>query len=48
MRRGGARNMYGEKRDVNRVLVWKPEGKRSLGRTTRSWENNSKIDLQEV
>ena len=26
----------------------KPEGKRSLGRTRRRWEDNSKMDLQEV
>jgi len=26
----------------------KPEGKRPLGRTTRRWENNIKMDLQEV
>ena len=31
-----------------RVLVGKPEGKRSLGRPRRRWEDNSKIDLQEV
>ena len=26
----------------------KPEGKRSLGRTRRRWEDNIKMDLQEV
>ena len=31
-----------------RVLVGKPEGKRPLGRPRRRWENNIKIDLQEV
>ena len=36
----------GEKRGVYRVLVGKPEGKRSLGRPRRRWENN--MDLQEV
>jgi hypothetical protein len=45
---GGACNKCGEKGDVYRVLVWKPEGKRPLGRTTRIWEDNIKIDLQEV
>jgi len=35
-------------RVVNRVLVEKPEGKRSLGRPKRRWENNKKMDLQEV
>jgi len=38
----------GEKRGVYRVLVAKPEGKRPLGRPRRRWENNIKIDLQEV
>ena len=31
-----------------RVSVWKPEGKRPLGRTRRKWENNIKMDRQEV
>jgi hypothetical protein len=30
------------------VLVEKAEGKRSLGRTRRRWEDNIKMDLQEV
>jgi hypothetical protein len=38
----------GERRSVHRVLVGKPEGKRPLGRTKRSWENNIKTDLQKV
>jgi len=38
----------GEKRDVYRVLVGKPEGKRPLGRPRRRWEDNIKMDLQEV
>jgi len=38
----------GEKRGVYRVLVGKPEGKRPLGRPRRTWEDNIKIDLQEV
>jgi len=33
---------------VHRVLVGKPEGKRSLGRPRRRWEDNIKMDLQEV
>jgi hypothetical protein len=37
-----------EDRDVHRVLVEKPEGKSPLGRTKRRWEDNIKIDLQEV
>ena len=39
---------YGEKRGVYRVLVGKPGGKRPLGRHRRRWEDNIKIDLQEV
>ena len=38
----------GERRGVYRVLLWKPEGKRTLGRPKHRWENNIKIDLQEV
>jgi len=30
------------------ALVWKPEGKRPLGRSRRRWEENIKMDLQEV
>jgi hypothetical protein len=38
----------GERRGVYRVLVGKPEGKRPLGRHMRRWEDNIKMDLQEV
>jgi len=38
----------GERRGVYRVLVGKPEGKRPLSRPRRRWEDNIKIDLQEV
>ena len=38
----------GEWRDVYRVLVGKPEGKRPLGRPMRRWEEKIKMDLQEV
>ena len=38
----------GEKRVVYRVLVGKTEGKRQLGRSRRRWEDNIKLDLQEV
>ena len=31
-----------------RVLVGKPEGKRPLGRRRRRWEDNMKVDIQEV
>jgi hypothetical protein len=33
---------------VHRVLVGKPEGRRPLGRPRRGWEDNIKMDLQEV
>jgi hypothetical protein len=38
----------GEGRGLYRVLVGKPEGKRQLGRPRRRWEDNIKMDLQEV
>ena len=38
----------GERRGVYRVLVGKPEGKRPLRRPRRRWEDNIKMDLQEV
>ena len=38
----------GEGRVVDRVLIGKPEGKRPLGRPRRRWEDNIKMDLQEV
>jgi hypothetical protein len=38
----------GEGRGVYRVVVVKPEGKRTLGRPRRRWENNNRLDLQEV
>ena len=38
----------GEGRVVHRVLVGKPERKRPLGRRRRRWEDNIKMDLQEV
>jgi hypothetical protein len=37
-----------ERRGVHRVLVGKPEGKKPLGRPRRRWEDNIKMDLQEV
>ena len=38
----------GEDRVVQRLLVGKPEGKKPLGRPRRRWEDNIKMDLQEV
>jgi hypothetical protein len=40
--------VWGEDRSVHRVLVGKPEEKRPLGRPRRRWEDNIKMDLQEV
>jgi hypothetical protein len=38
----------GEKRNVYRLLVGKPEGKRPLGRPRRRWVDNIRMDLGEV
>ena len=38
----------GERRDVYRVLAEKPEVKRPLGRPRHRWEDEIKVDLQEV
>jgi hypothetical protein len=38
----------GEGRGVYRVLDGRPEGKRTLGRLRRTWEDNIKMDLMEI
>jgi len=38
----------GERRGTYGVLVGKPEGKRSLGRPRRRWEDNIKMNLKKV
>ena len=48
MRWAGHVARMGEGRGVHRVLVGKPEGKRTLGRPRRRWEDNIKMDLREV
>jgi len=48
MRWAGHVARIGEGRGVHRVIVRKPEGKRSLGRPRRRWEDNIKMDLREV
>jgi hypothetical protein len=48
MRWAGHVARMGEDRGVHRVLVGKPEGKTRLGRPRRRWEDNNKMDLQEV
>jgi hypothetical protein len=45
---GAACNTYGERIGAYRVLVGRPEGGKSLERPRRRWEDNIKIDLQEV
>jgi hypothetical protein len=37
-----------EKRNAYRILVGKPEGKRSLGSLRRRWVDNIKVDLRET
>jgi hypothetical protein len=39
---------FGKDRVVHRVLVGKPEGDTALGRQRTRWEDNIKMDLQEV
>ena len=48
MRWAGHVARMGEGRGVYRVLVGIPEGKRPLGRPRRRWEDNIRMDLQEV
>jgi len=48
MRWAGHVASMGEGRGVYRVLVGRPEGKRPMGRPRPRWEDNIKIDLQEV
>ena len=48
MRLVGHLARMGEGRVVHRVLVGKSEGKIPLGRPRRRWEDNIKMDFQEV
>ena len=45
---GEACSMYGERRGAYRFLVGKPERKRLFGKPRPRWEDNIKIDIQEV
>jgi hypothetical protein len=45
---GRACSTNGEKRKPYRILVGKPERKKSLGRPRRRWEGNIKIDFREI
>jgi hypothetical protein len=38
----------GERRRAFRILVWKPERKKPLGRLIRRWEDNITMDLKSV
>jgi hypothetical protein len=38
----------GEKKGAYRILVMRPEGRRPLGKPKRRWEDNIKMDLQEL
>jgi hypothetical protein len=48
MRRAGHVAWMGEKRNMYRLLVGKPEGKRPLGRPRRRWMDNIKMGLIEI
>jgi hypothetical protein len=48
MRWAGHVPRMGERGSIYRVLVGKPEGKRPPGRPRRRWEDNIKMDFQEV
>jgi hypothetical protein len=48
MRWAGDVTRMGEKTNVYRILVGKPEGKRPPGRPRRSWVDNIKMDLREI
>jgi hypothetical protein len=48
MRSAGHVAQMGEEKAVYRALVGKPEGKRPLARPRHRWEDNIKMDLQEV
>jgi hypothetical protein len=43
---GRACSTHGEKSNVYRILVVKPEGKRPLERPRRRWEDNIRMDLR--
>jgi hypothetical protein len=48
MRWAGHVARMGEVRGAYNILVWRPEGKRPLGRSRRRWEDNIKMDLREI
>jgi hypothetical protein len=48
MRWAGQVARIGEVRGAHNILVWRPEGRRPLGRPRRRWEENIKMDLREI
>jgi hypothetical protein len=48
MRQAGHVARMGERRNVYRILVGKPEGRRPLGRPRRRWVDNIKMDHREI
>jgi hypothetical protein len=48
IRWAGYEACMGEKKNICRMLVGKPEGKRPLGRCRHGWEDNIKINLREI
>jgi hypothetical protein len=48
MRLAGQVTRLGEKRNADRILIGKPEGKRSPGRLRHRWVDNIKIYLREI
>jgi hypothetical protein len=45
---GGVCSVHGEMRNAHKIFVGKREGKRSFRRPRRKWENNIKMDLNEI
>jgi hypothetical protein len=45
---GGHVARMGEMRNAYNILIGKPEGKRSLGRPRRRWEDNIRMDVREM
>jgi hypothetical protein len=45
---GRSCSRHGAKRNMCRILVGKPKGKRPLGRLRRSWVDNIKMTLREI
>jgi hypothetical protein len=41
-------NIYGEMRNVYKILVRKSEGKRPFGRPKHRWKDNIRMDLKEI